>query len=245
MSATGALFRNEARLMARTPASVIFIVGLPVLAAIVLAAIPAARRPSPEFGGLSVSQAYTPVIVLFAITMAALIVLPQLLGSYREMGYLRRLRTTPVAARDLLAALFWLTALVSVLVAVIIVVVPLVFGVEPPRQPLLLALGIGIAIVVFLALGVLLAALIPNPRVATGVGNVVAMVMWFCAGMWFPRALFPDWLGTITDLTPGGASAALINAATAGAGLTWTPIVVCAVWFVGSLALARWLFRWE
>ena len=57
------------------------------------------------FGGLSVSQAYTPTITLFTISMIGLVLLPQLLGEYRELGFLRRLHhLSPRTARRFVLA---------------------------------------------------------------------------------------------------------------------------------------------
>lgn len=112
-STWGALFRNETRLLARQPAVLIWTVILPVTAIIVMAAIPAARRPLDGFGGISVLQAYQPTLMIFASSMMALQMLPTLLGQYRELGYLRRLRTTPVSPWQLLGAMVILMLLVT------------------------------------------------------------------------------------------------------------------------------------
>lgn len=245
MSATTALLRTEATLLARNPAAVIFTVLAPLAAAVVIASVPAARRPSEAFGGLSVAQAYTPSLVLFAVTMAALVAMPQILGGYREIGYLRRLRTTPVSPRQLLLALFGVIGAVTVVVSVVISVLPLIAGVPAPRHPWAFAAAIALAVVTFHALGAALSAVIPGTRIAAGVGNVVAMLMWFSAGLWFPRAQFPDWLRTVTDLTPGGAVAELMNTSSLGGTLSWAPVLVCLAWTAVATVVAVRTFRWE
>src|SRR5699024_9431316 len=98
---------------------------------------------------------------------------------------------------------------------------------------------------VFLAIGAVLCALIPNVKVLAGVGNVVAVLMWFTAGLWIPRAAFPDWARILTDLTPGGASAELLHTAIAGGDGNWQDVAVCLVWIVVSLGTAVRVFRWE
>lgn len=245
MSATMPLLRNEIRLFSRTPAAVVFPVLLPVLAAIVIAAIPAARNANPVFGNLSVSQAYTPTLILFATSMATLVILPQSLGSYRELGFLRRLRATPASPRDLLVAFLIFTAGLGVAVSLIIAVVPILFGVAAPKQPLTFGFAVLLGLAAFLAVGTMLSAVIANSRVAVGIGNIVAAVMWFAAGMWFPRAQFPDWLATITDLLPGGAAARLMGDAMVGAPISWAAVGVCLAWAVVGAFVATRTFRWE
>lgn len=239
------LVRTELRLLRRDPTAMLLALALPVLASLVIAAIPAAREASPVFGGASVAQAYTPALTLFAVTMAAVVVMPQTLGSHRESGYLRRLRTTPVPPALLLGAVLTVVAAVGVLAAVVIHVGPMALGVTTTRRPLVSALAVVLAVASFLAVGAVLAALVTSPRVAAGVGNVVSLAMWFCAGMWVPRAQFPPWLRTLADLTPGGAAADLMGAASSGGGVDGLAVVVCLAWTAGCALVATRVFRWE
>ncbi|WP_425307350.1 ABC transporter permease [Ammonicoccus fulvus] len=244
-STWSALLRTESRLLARQPAILIWTVILPVAAIIVMAAIPAARRPQDGFGGLSVLQAYQPTLMIFASSMMALQMLPVLLGQYRELGYLRRLRTTPVSPWQLLGALLVLMLLVTMAIGVLMAIVPLLVGVgEAARAPSILGVLLPTTLA-FLAVGALIAAVIPSSRVAGGAGAALAAVMWFAAGMWFPRAMFPGWLAAIADWTPGGAAAAAMTDVAVGAAPGWQPFVCLALWFVVSLAIAVRAFRWE
>lgn len=52
--ATRAQFRNELRLLLRDPAAMLFGAVLPLVAVVVMSAIPGARQPLPQFGGHSV-----------------------------------------------------------------------------------------------------------------------------------------------------------------------------------------------
>ncbi|MFZ2178150.1 MAG: ABC transporter permease [Rhodococcus sp. (in: high G+C Gram-positive bacteria)] len=245
MTATTALFRNELRLTLRTPAMVIWTVVIPVVAMIVMCFIPDARQPLAAFGGLSVIESYQPTLVVFASSMLTLQMMPMILGNYRELGFLRRLRTTPAHPGNLLAAVLALILAVTLLVGLFLSTLPLLFGVGSiGRQALVVLLLIPCA-AAFLGVGALLAAVIPNPRVASGVGSAVAAVMWFAAGMWFPRAQFPDWLASVADWTPGGAAAFLLTSAATGASIGWQPFVCLLAWTVIGFAVATRTFRWE
>ena len=134
MKTASALLKSEARLLARNPGVVIWTVILPVAASIVLAAIPAIRRPDDSLGGLSFFQVYQPVLVLFAITLLAVQALPDVLTRYREMGVLKRLRTTPVSPALLLFAQLALTMIVSVACMLLMVVVPVLVGASWPAR---------------------------------------------------------------------------------------------------------------
>lgn len=243
--ATRTQFANEFRLLARDPAAMIFAAVLPLVAITVMSAIPPAREPLADFGGLSVVQSYAPTITLFATSIIGLTLLPATLGGYRELGVLRRLRTTPASPSSLLLAMFAVMAALGVVVAALIVLIPAGFGAGLPQNLASFALAAMLSLLSFVALGALLAAVIPNAKAAAGVGNAVAAVMWFAAGMWLPRVHFPGWLTTLTDLTPGGAAASAMTAATTGAPFAWQPVLVLIAWTVGAGVLARATFRWE
>lgn len=175
---TGRAFRaqlaTEARLLVREPAAMIFGAVLPLVANIVMAAIPAARRPLAEWGGPFVVQTYIPVITLFASSILGLTVLPAILGGYREMGVLRRLRTTPVSPANLIAALGVLVFGVGLVVSALLVAIPALFGAGLPAGLGMFSLVAVLSLLAFPGMGAVLAAVIPNPKAAAGVGNVVA-----------------------------------------------------------------------
>ncbi len=245
MTATVALFRNEFRLLLRNPAVVIWTVMIPVAAMVVMCLIPGARRPLSGFGGLSVIEAYQPTLVVFASTMLALQMMPMFIGQYRELGFLRRLRTTPAHPRDLLAAILSLVLAISLVVGIVLLAFPLLFGVGAMGRLALQSLLLVLVAASFLAVGAMLAGVIPNPRVASGTGAAIAAVMWFFAGMWVPRAAFPTWLTTISDWIPGGAAASVLGAASAGQPIGAQPIFALVLWTALGFAIATRSFRWE
>ena len=243
--ATRAHLANETRLLLREPAALIFGAVLPLAAIIVMTAIPAARQPLADFGGLSVVQNYAPTITLFATSVIGLTIMPGTLGGYREGGVLRRLRTTPASPATLLTALFLLMAAAGLVVAGLIVAIPAVGGAGLPTNLGWLALAAAGSLAAFLALGAVLAAVVPNPKAAAGVGNLIAALMWFAAGLWVPRFAFPDWLKAVTDLTPGGAAAQAMLEATHGLAVSWQPYAVLAAWTIVAAFIAVRTFRWE
>lgn len=244
-SVTTAFFRNEARLLGREPASLIFAILLPFVAIVVMSAIPAAREPNVAFGGRSVVHAYLPVLVLFSQTIIGMVVIPSILGSYREMGVLRRLRTTPASPVHMLLAVFLLALVVGVGMSALLTVVPVFFGAGLPEHLLTYSLTALLGLLSFVAIGTVLCAVIPNSRAAGGVGNVVAAVNWFFAGLWVPRAIFPQWLVDVSNWFPGGAVAQGMESAIAGTALGWQPPVVLLGWTLVMVAIAAKTFRWE
>src|SRR5690242_5290385 len=103
-AAFGTIVRNEARLARRQPLPIIGSIGLPVVLMIIFGEIPSSAQVVSTLGGLTLFDVYLPIIMVLGLTMLTLLGLPGPLVSYREIGVLRRLSTTPVPPSWLLAA---------------------------------------------------------------------------------------------------------------------------------------------
>ncbi len=244
-SAGRAMFKSEATLLARNPGVVIWTVLLPIVASIILAAIPGTKKPSPDLGGLSFFQVYQPVLVLFAITLLGVQALPDVLTRYREMGVLKRLRTTPVSPALLLWAQLVLILGVSVVCVAIMIVGPAVVGAPLPKNIVGFVLSYLLAAWALLGLGMVMASLFRNAKVASGVGSVLFFVLQFFAGLWLQRPLMPGWLRHISDVTPSGAAVQSLTDSSLGHWPHLGYLAVLAVWGLVLSGLAiRW-FTWE
>ena len=98
-AAFGQLVRNEVRLAWRQPTSLIGGLALPAALLIIFSFIPTFRQPQASLGGFSPLDLYVPILIGFSLAMLALFGLPIPLVTYRELGVLRRLSTTPVPPR--------------------------------------------------------------------------------------------------------------------------------------------------
>ncbi|TAM91720.1 MAG: ABC transporter permease [Jatrophihabitans sp.] len=239
------MLRSEARLLARNPGVVIWSTILPVAAAIVLACIPSIREPSKAFGGLSFFHVYQPILVLFALTLLAVQSLPDVLTRYREMGVLKRLRTTPASPALLLFAQLALTLIVSVGCTLLMTVVPALVGASWPGNVGGFALAYLLSAWALLGMGLLIGSLFRNAKVAAGFGTLLFFVLEFFAGLWVQRPNMPGWMRHISDFTPSGAGAQSLTDAAVGSWPTALHLAVLAGWGAAmSLAAVR-LFSWE
>ena len=134
MSAATAMLGSEAKLLARNPGVVIWTAILPVGGVDRAGLDPGRAEPSDALGGLSFFQVYQPILVMFAITLLAVQALPDVLTRYREMGVLKRLRTTPVSPALLLYAQLTLILAVSIGCMLVMVVVPALVGAPWPEN---------------------------------------------------------------------------------------------------------------
>jgi len=243
--AARAMLVSEGRLLLRNPGVVIWTAVLPVAAAIILGSIPAVRAPSKSLGGLSFFQVYQPILVFFAITLLAMQALPDVLTRYREMGVLKRLRTTPVSPALLLLAQLTLILTVSIVCVLLMVVVPPIGGAPWPRDVGGFILSYLLGAWAMLGLGMLIASLFHNAKVAAGFGSFLFFVMQFFAGLWLQRPNMPGWLRDISDFTPSGAAVQALTDSSVGHWPRALYFIVMAAWGAVTTRLAVRYFTWE
>ena len=245
MTATSVMFKSEAKLLVRNPGVLVWTTILPVAASIVLASFPGVRRPSANLGGLSFFQIYQPILVLFAITLLAVQALPDVLTRYREMGVLKRLRTTPVSPALLLYAQLGLILAVSIVCMLIMVIVPGIIGAPWPGNLFAFVISYLLAAWALLGVGMVIASLFRNAKVAAGFGSALFFVLQFFAGLWIQRPLMADWLRHVSDFTPSGAAVQALTDSAAGHWPQALHLIVLAVWGVVTSRIAIKQFTWE
>jgi ABC-2 type transport system permease protein len=245
--------KTEVRLMLRDAASAFFGVVFPGLLLVALALVlPGFRdviddpEAPAELIGVRPVDIYVPVVLALAIATVGFTILPAYLAGYREQGVLRRLSTTPAAPRDLLGAQV-LVNLGFLAVGSLIAVLAggIAFDVAWPSNVPALILAFTLATVASFGFGLVIAAVVPSARVASGVGSIVYFPMLFFAGVWTPGAAMPDAARSIADFTPIGAASEAMADAWSGAWPTPLHLAVLAGWAVVASVAATRLFRWE
>lgn len=242
------VFRNlvltEAKLLTREVVPLLWGVGFPMLLLIVVGI----GHPGPDksLGGLSLAAVYVPVLVAFSCATFALQGLPAVLSGYRERGILRRLNATPVGAGRLLAAQLTVNLSVALTAATgILLVGTAALGVPLPGQPAGFVLAFALTAAAMLGLGLLIASLARNPRVAGAVGSMLFLALMAFAGLWMPQAAMPAALRAVSDDTPLGAAVAALQQAMAGQWPSAASLGVLAGYAVAFGLVAWRMFRWE
>jgi ABC-2 type transport system permease protein len=236
-----ALTATQARMLLREPAAVLWLV-FPLALLILFGNIPAFRTAQDSLGGKSVIDVCLPTIAGMVPVFLGCVMLPINMANLREKGILRRLSVSPVPATGLLGALLVVIAgLIVVGVALILAIGRLAFHVSPP-------VGIGAVCAAFalgstavLALGLLLAAVVPNPGAASGTGVPIMVLNYFFSGLYIPVAEMPRVLRETSDYIPLGA----VTAAWSGQGALWAHLLVLAGYTLAGSVLAARAFRWK
>src|SRR5699024_3149406 len=122
-----------------------------------------------------------------------------------------------------------------------------VFGASPSGNLILVLLAAALGLVAFLALGYTLAAIYPSSGAATGIGNVLMLLLMLSSGAFVPLATMPEGVQTVMNFSPVRHFAVLMQGLWEGQPwsslLLPTGILVAMVIVFG--ALGSILFRWE
>jgi ABC-2 type transport system permease protein len=244
--AFGKVVLNEFRLSYRRPVALVAGVGIPLVLMLIFGELPAFHQLVPGFGGYDIYDAYVPVLAMFALAMLALLGLPMPLASYRELGVLRRLSTTPVPPSWLLAAQAVVQFGVALAALVILFAVSMTaFGVPAPASIGGMLLSLALAIAGLFPVGLLIASVAKTANAASVIGRIAFFPLIFFAGLWLPRALMPTVLLDISNFTPLGAAVQALQASMLTGFPPTQPLLVLAGYAVVFGYLARRFFKWE
>jgi ABC-2 type transport system permease protein len=247
MSATMQLAKTESRLFMRDPIALFF--GLVFPGALLLALgylFPGFDEPSADLDGLTYTEAFAPMMIVLGIATLGLVTLPPILGTYRQFGILRRLRTTPVHPARLLWAQLVVHMAVAIVAALIaIAVAALAFDIAAPEMPLWFALSFILATTSTFTIGLLVGALARSTVAGQAIGMGLFFPLLFLGGMWVPRQIMPDGLRTVSDFTPLGSAVGSLTDTWFGSTPEPLHLVVMAAYAVVVGFLAVRLFRWE
>jgi ABC-2 type transport system permease protein len=167
----------------------------------------------------------------------------------REMGLLKRIRSTPLPAATYLAAVLTSIVLVFALEAVVLFVLGVVlFDADGPDRiaSLLVVLLVGTA--AFAGLGLGTASLIRSAEGASAVVNLVVLPMAFLSGSFVPVQEYPQWLQDASNVLPLKHLISLVTDVYLDRGSAWEdPIAIAVVlgWGAVGLAIATRRFGWQ
>lgn len=241
MSSGTTITFTELKLFLRDPASTIVTVALPVAIVVVFGVI------APPGGATDPIMTYFPTMALaLGLAQLALNLTPTTLAGYREKGILRRMSTTPVHPARMLTAQLLIGLGLAVVAAVLVTVVGhFGFQFDLPRHVPGFLVAFLLGCTALFSVGLLVAAVAPTARVATGVGVGLFFVSLVFGGVFMPAENMPAFLVRIGDFTPLGATMQALRDSWGGTMPEPMHLVVlggCTV--VAGLAAAR-LFRWE
>jgi ABC-2 type transport system permease protein len=247
MAATMKLTTTESKLFLRDPIALFFGLVFPGLLLLALGLFyPGFVEPSADLDFDRYIDVYAPIVLVLGLATLGLVTLPPILGTYRQFGILRRLRTTPVhPARLLTAQLAVHIGLAVVAAAITILVAVGVFDVPFPESPVWFAVSFLLAAASIFSIGLLVGAFARTTVTAQAVGMGIYFPMLFFAGVWIPRAVMSDGLLTVSDLTPLGSAVQALEDSWFGVTPSAINLLVMLAYALVIGFIAVRVFRWE
>jgi ABC-2 type transport system permease protein len=238
--------RLEFKLFFREPITMIFTFGLPLLFLPVLGTVFGNVDDADIYHGVSAMSYYTPAYVALVIASIGLIQLPVHLTNYKERGVLRRFHASSISPQTILFSQAVVSLMVAIVGAAAVSLIGVLFyKVTMPMDWFGVIGTFLISVLCFVAIGVLLGAVLPNARAAQGLGLILYLVMLMVGGAGPPASLLGRPLRIVGDLTPYKHIVTLIQ--NPWLGFQWNNaelIIVVAITIVAAL-LALKLFRWD
>ncbi len=167
----------------------------------------------------------------------------------REMGVLKRLRSTPLPAATYLSAALASTLAVFVLQTVVLFALGrAVYGSHVPDRVGSLVLVVLIGAAGFSGIGLATAALIRSAEGSSAVVNVILLPMAFLSGSFGPTRRYPDFLQAIGDVLPLTYFIEIVKAVYLDGEHVWSrpgAIAVVLAWGAAGVLVSARRFRWE
>jgi ABC-2 type transport system permease protein len=244
MRLLGHQLRTEQLLFWRSREAAVFVFLFPLILFALLTAVYNGRiygRPAP-WALLAGMLGYGAATTAFAG-------LALILVARREMGVLKRIRSTPMPAATYLVAVLVSTLIVFTLQAVALFVLGrLLKGTPFPRHPLSVILLLALGAACFAALGLAICGLIRSVEGSSAIVNLIVLPMAFLSGSFGPTRHYPAALRAIGDVLPLKYLVNSMNAIYLHGRELWDrpgSVAVLAAWGVAGLVIAARRFRWE
>jgi ABC-2 type transport system permease protein len=240
-------FVFEQRVFWRSREAAIFIFIFPLLLYVLLSSV---YGDEVELGGEIVPAGDVLLAGLFAYGAAntAFGGLAILLVGRREMGLLKRLRSTPLPPATYIAAVLLSFLVIFTLQAIALLVLgKTMFDASSPENWLGFAGAIVLGVACFACLGLAAASLIRSAESVAAVVNVMVLPMSFLSGAFGPTSDYPGFLEAIANVLPLTYFLDIVNGVYLdGESLFADPTAlgVVAAWGVGALLITVRRFSW-
>ena len=170
-----------------------------------------------------------------------------LLATERQKGILRRLGTSPLSRREIIAGkTLGRAAIASVQIGVFLFIGLVVFRIDWGHSPVGLALLLGLFVLTAAAMGLLSGSIFSSGEAAAGMGIVLVLTMSALGGCWWPSEVVPGWLRLAGYAFPTAwAMRGLNELVSWGGGLrdVLLPCAVLALYGLGAAVAAARLLR--
>lgn len=199
-----------------------------------------------DYSGLSLFDLYVPTIVVIGLISIALYSVPFTLVRDREIGWLRRVSTTPLSPQKLLLSLLTVNLIYGIMTIVVIILGSVfIFGAPLNINAFYFAVSILLTIFELFSLGMLVAAVAPTQRFAQALIGALFYPLLFFAGLWVQPAMVGNPLQSIMYYSPAGAAVRSLLYSLFNQPPPYLELVAMVAYSILFGVLAVRYFRWQ
>ena len=236
--------RNEQLIFWRSREAAFFVFIFPLLLFVLLASVYTGR-----YQGRPASWAVLAGIIGYGAANTGFAGLALLLVARREMGFLKRIRSTPLPASSYLSSVVTSILAVFLLQCVALFVLGTLLKSTPfPERPVSLFFALVLGAGAFAAMGIGFTTLIRSAEGSSAAVNVVLLPMAFLSGGFGPTAHYPKVLQAIAAVLPMKYFIEIVYAIYLHGERLWSKpgaVAVLAAWGLAGAIVALRRFRWE
>ncbi|HEY0243030.1 MAG TPA: ABC transporter permease [Gemmatimonadaceae bacterium] len=238
----------EIKVFFREPLGAIGTVVMPVLVFVLLGRLGTGMAPESRFASSSAFKVDVPVFAAILISLNAVLSLVAIIAIYREGGILKRLRATPLRATTILTAHVLVKLLFTAATLALTILAGQRYYPIGADVPLF---SFGVALIIstwsILAVGFVIASIVPTARFAQPVGALVLYPMLGLSGLFVPQNAMSPTLQNISSVLPLTYSVSLLRGIWKGD--AWSAhmgdVGALVLVFLICVAVSSRVFRWE
>lgn len=237
------LLKLEWKMSLREPYGLVLGILFPILLLVLFGTIGA--ETGTKISGLTIIQYYVPTIIVIGFISIAFYSVPITIIRDREIGWLRRVSTTPLSPAKLLLSHLVINLIFSAItIAVILAGSIIVFGASLDFRVFYFSISIIFSLLVLFSLGIVIAAFAPSQRASAALAYPLFMGMMFFAGLWIQPDQVGEPLRSIMWYSPSGAASRTILYSALNATPPYTEFLAMAIYSVVFGFIAIRFFKW-
>ena len=236
----GSQLRQELTVMARNGEQLLLLIGIPVLLLVFFS-----QTNVLPTDGLANIDFLMPGILSLAIMSTAMVSLGIATGFERSYGVLKRLGTTPLGTKRLVAAKVVATCCIEITQLLALVAVGLILGWNPNSinlPSLLLALVLGTSC--FAGLGLIMAGQL-RAEINLAAQNGLYLVLLLLGGILIPNSELPKSIAWLAEVLPSSLLSELLRNIFGNNELKISDLASLAIWAIGACLVAVFSFKWS
>jgi len=238
----------EIKIFLREPLGAIGVLIFPVVGYLLVGRMSGPRLAAAPAGTADTVRVLMPVFFAILIALNAVVSLVTIIAVYREGGILKRLRATPLRPWTILTAHVLVKLLFTAVTLVAMVLAGRRYFPSTLDAPIVsLTAALLIMTISVLAIGFVIASIVPTARFSQPIAGVVFYPMLALSGLFFSIEVLPPALRAVARVLPLTYAVALLRGVVEHQ--PWSALVsdvaVLAMFFVAFIALSARVFRWE